>query len=374
MKIDLTIWRKFALLTVSLKFKRNYRMSEQNPTDNPGIEERLIALRAEFYVGLDQQSSGLVAKIAEDARQAGNAVLAQSPEAADLEISGIIESASDVSDILMPPKSMVPERWRLLQSAKKEVVGAAADHQDALLDLAKALEMRRETSLSDADFSRIDPERAVWVIEGGVNRTSVVRRTLAIMAMVEVYGDEAESQTIYQFGSTNEKRHIPKQRGDKPNPEYIVAEEIAGDHLPEDDTLNEFGLNMATALQSGYSLQEDGEGVVTLSKDGSPRLVMVAVNGMKDGFDAVHEMTGGLADRQLVIVTNGQYRPKDELQARVWAQQNGVDTLPAVVLGDEAGFSVEHRGKTITTGDRDPLVYLNEMVTLQRLDSKPIDS
>lgn len=349
-------------------------MSEQNPTDNPGIDERLTALRAEFYVGLDQQSSGLVARIAEDARQAGNAALDQSPEAKDLETIGVIETASDVSDVLMPPKSMVPERWRLLQSAKKEVVGAVEEHQEALLDLATTLEMRREESLSDADFVRIDSKRAVWVIEGGANRTSVVRRALAIMAMVEVYGDEAESQTIYQFGSTNEKRHIPKQSGDKPNPEYVVAEEIAGDHLPEDDTLNEFGLNMATALQSGYSVQEDGGDFVTLSRDGSPRLVMVAVNGMKDGFDTVHEMTGGLANRQLVIATNGQYRPKDELQARVWAQHNGVDTLPAVVLGDEAGFSVEHRGKTITTGDRGPLVYLNEMVTLQRLDSKPIDS
>lgn len=349
-------------------------MSEQNPTDNPGIDERLTALRAEFYVGLDQQSSGLITRIAEDARQAGNAALAQSSEASDLEMSGVIETAKDVSDILMPPRSMVRERWRLLQSAKKEVVGAAEEHQEAVLDLATTLEMRREVSLSDADFARIDPERAVWVIEGGANRTSVVRRALAIMAMAEVYGDKAESKTIYQFGSTNEERHIPRQSDDKPNPEYVVAQEIAGDYLPEDDSLNEFGLNIATALQSGYSVEEDGGDVVTLSRDGSPRLVMIAVNGMKDGFDNVHDMIGGLADRQLVIATNGQYRPKDELQARLWAQHNGVDTLPAVVLGDEPGFRVEHGGKTITTGDRGPLVYLNEMVTLQRLDAKPIDS
>lgn len=342
-------------------------MSEINQEQGHGIEQRLQHLRAEFNVGPDIENSGLIIGIAEEARQVGNEALLQ----AGHEVTPAIETAADASNILMPPKPASGEpktRWQLLQDAKKEVVAAAEGKERELIELAQALDMRREESLSDVDIARIDKERAIWLIEGGANRTSIVRRSLAISAMQQLYGDDLTDYSIYQFGSEAQK--VPVERNGKPNPAYEIAQEIAGDYLREGDELNEFGLNLATALQSGWTIESHDGNTVILRQDGMPDLVMSKVTTLRDGFDTIQADVGNLTDRQFVIATNGQYRPKDELMALNWAKQRGISLLPTVVLGDEPGFTIEHRGKAIATAGRKPLVYLNEIVALQRLDDK----
>jgi len=264
----------------------------------------------------------------------------------------------------------------LLETAGPEIKAAAADRSAEIFDLAEALTMRKAEALPAEDLSLIIPTRAIWLVEPGANRTSVVRRELAIQAMKKIYGNGAALRILYQFGTG---RPIPRKRNGQPNPEYNVAREIAGDFLPEDDSLTEFELNVASAKQAGY--QEtykytamgfaSAEERFSLIKAGSPRLELIKpkrVDGtLKDAFHCLNAHSEFLTRRQFVIATNGQYRPKDELQAQSWADDQQILMEPPIAIGDETGFSVEHDGKTITTGARPPMVYVNEAVILQRL-------
>ncbi len=289
---------------------------------------------------------------------------------------------SDVADIILPPKQPgdgYEARWELLEGSTAMIKEAASVHQDDVYKLAQQLDLRKAESIDDIDIARIDPRSAVWMVEGGANRTSVVRRQLALEAVQAVYGEQAVKQTIYQFGSD---RTIPKQKNDQPNAEYAIAEEIAGDHLPEDDSLTEFDLNMASALQSGYQrtplegiapFSGIAERVEVLHKLDQPRLVLIqpkkAEGGLTDGINAACRMAGK-DQLQPVIATNGQYRAKDELQAEQWARKidlvNTSISQP-VALGDEPGYKVEHNGKEIVTAERAPMAYVNEIVVLYRL-------
>jgi hypothetical protein len=243
--------------------------------------------------------------------------------------------------------------------------------------LASGLGMRKREAINESEADRINPARAIWVIEGGANRTSVVRRELATQMMQWVYGEaDLSEHIVYQLGSG--QREIPKQRNDKPNAEYLIAQEIAGNYLPNGDVMTEFDLNLASALQAGYEV--DGtqwvdnfgvERVISLTKDRAPQLVLVQPvpqeGGLKDGLSAIKNILGDVAGGQFVVATNGQYRPKDEYQAVEWAQVNGVDMTAPVAIGDEPGYSVTHNGKEIVTAERTPMVYVNEMVILNRL-------
>lgn len=221
------------------------------------------------------------------------------------------------------------------------------------------------------------------MIEGGANRTSVVRREVAIQAMQKLYGNRIDMQSLYQFGSN---RPIPRVRNGQPNPEYKIAQEIAGTYLPEGDDLTEFGLNVASARQAGYEILNGLEVEATefpgvaraiwLTKDGAPVLAVVQPaergNGFMDGLSALQSIlesdNTSLERYQPVLVTNGQYRPKDELQAAKWAQEQQVTFAgEPIALGDEPGFRVVHNNQELLTGDRAPMVYVNEAVVLDRL-------
>jgi hypothetical protein len=285
----------------------------------------------------------------------------------------------EIPNVILPPKDgPLPPRWQLIADAKTHIVETAKQQSEAVYHLAEQLGMRHPEALSSAELDRILPAHALWVAEGGANRTSVVRRGLALEAMERVYGLAAETQVLYQFGSD---RRIPQMKTDpqtklvKPNPEYAVAREIAGDCLPEGGELTEFGLNLASALQSGYQVVDTYQSqaeprILRLVRGGSPALVLIQPlvdrSGLEDGFSAVPELAGSLAGCQFVIATNGQYRPKDELQAAHWAAEHEVDMLPAVVLGDEPGYTVPHAGRELVTGDRGPMVYVNEIAILGR--------
>lgn len=291
-------------------------------------------------------------------------------------------STVEVGNIILPPKKLGEAnqaRWELVDGAKDAIKSGATSAQEQVYATAELLDMRRAESISIVDVQRIDPNAAIWIAEGGANRTSVVRRELALDAMVAVWGNNLEGQILFQLGSGS--RAIPRQKlnADKllrDNPEYDIACEIAAEFLPATDDLTEFGLNLATAQQSGYQIRSDvsyGDAaarVVELYKEGMPALVLVQPHdmngGLQDGFTAISKLVP-VQNKQFVVSTNGQYRPKDELQAQQWAHARAEVMLPAVALGDEPGYSVSHAGKSITTAARPALVYVNEMVILDRL-------
>lgn len=290
-------------------------------------------------------------------------------------------TASEAAAVIRPPRQPdeeVKPRWVRVESASKALKAAATASEDAVYALAGQLDMRKENSLPPEDLARIDPEAAIWVVEGGGKLTSVVRRGLALAAMQEVYGPDMPTfKRLYQLGSG---RKIPRLLKGQPNPEYEVAQRIARDYLPKDDSLTEYGLSIASALQDGF---EDAGGSTLpgagemhgLKKPGSPDLVVikpeVVVGGLYDGLTAARYIAGtranGRPGGQFVIATNGQYRAKDELQARRWAVEHPRFTMvPSVALGDEQGFSVEHDGQMFTTALRPAITYVDEAVTLFR--------
>jgi hypothetical protein len=287
-------------------------------------------------------------------------------------------SPREAGNVLLPPKQpgeASEARWQLIDGATDAVKASAAEHQDEIFNLADQLDLRKSESISQADVLRITPTHSLWLIEGGANRTSVVRRELANQMAAAVYGTDIKWVNLYQFGSD---RPIPRERASKPNAEYNIAREIAGDYLPEEDNLTEFGLNVASALQAGYQLVSDENGgeaarrVVRLRKVDAPGLVLIQPHKTTGGLeDAFNTMADGykihLEGVQFVMFTNGQYRAKDEQQATLWAEQRGVDMLPPVAVGDEPGFEVEHNGKTVKTAVRASMAYLNEAVILERL-------
>lgn len=286
-------------------------------------------------------------------------------------------NAGEVGDVIMPPKRPGEDyqaRWQLVEGAPKVIREEADRRREEIFALAANLGMRQETSLSDDRLKRIDPAKAIWLVEGGANRTSVVRRALAISAMRHFYKeDDLFYRPLFQFGGD---RPIPQLRQDgNQNREYGVAREIASDYLPGADSLTEFDLNVASALQAGYTevtstiVRAEAKRETLLHRADSPMLVLVQPEkeegGLKDAFRHIGKRTY-LAGRQFVIATNGQYVPKDELQAEQAAHKLGVTMLPPVALGDEPGFEVEHNGTTIVTAERKPVVYINEFVVLWR--------
>lgn len=289
----------------------------------------------------------------------------------------------EVADVLLPPKQggePYRARWQLVEGAVDTVKTALNERAEDIFRLAKQLGMRKDREALQDDLERIDGEKAVWVVEGGANRTSVVRRQIIIEAMSAIYGDGIKNKVVYQFGSDRPIPQLTRNRESgemEPNKEYGIAQEIAGDNLPAEDSLTESMLNFAAAIQAGYRIvahETDIEGVtevITLEKTHAPTLKLVQpekqAGGLTDGFTAVSHLEDDLEGKQFVIGTNGQYRPKDELQARRWAESHGVDMTPAVALGDEPGYEVEHHGQSIRTADRAPTVYVNEMVILKRL-------
>lgn len=285
----------------------------------------------------------------------------------------------DAGDVIMPPRQpgeAKQARWELIEGSKDAVKAGATERADDIFDLADRLDMRRDESVSEQDIAKVDPLNSLLVVEPGANKTAVVRRAVANEVAQRLHGANAAYVTVHQFGTD---RAIPREKNGKENPEYKVARQIAGDHLPDTDDLTEFGLNLASALQDGYRVVDDVAGAefaqrqVKLQKEGMPLLEVIQpykeTGKLDDAFTALRRRYN-LADAQFVIATNGQYRPKDELQADQWARQNGVNMQPPVAVGDEAGYRAPHDGQEFETAPRGAAAYLNEVVILHRLSDK----
>ena len=295
-------------------------------------------------------------------------------------------SPAEVADIIAPPtvpgESTV--RWQLQADAPEQKKAIIAAHQPEILQTAGILTMRRDQTVELGELEeKIDPKNAVWVVEGGGNKTSVVRRELGAQAMRLLYRANVDTQTMFQFGSGS--RMIERTWGGLDNPEFKVAGDITGRYMPDGDSFSEFELNIATAKQAGYRVGRtvpvgdeapSVEAITYADKSYYPFLMMVQPNittegALQSGLTALHEQffkkSGGLAARQLVIVSNGQYRPKDEAQAAEWADDHDVELDSVVALGDEPGFAVDHANDTLVTLERSALAYAQEMAILYRL-------
>jgi hypothetical protein len=299
-------------------------------------------------------------------------------------------SANEVAGIVLPepaPQSgsgvVLEARWTFVESAQAaEGVKAANEaNSDRIFETAIALGMRRikDGERLPEDTELIDPVKAVYVVEGGGNKTSVVRRGVAIKGMKDVYGDDISGNTLYQFGSS---RAIPPTRKDSSvNPEHKTIRELAGDFLPE-DTFTEFDANVATALAEGYVLKEDanvsGNDLVAkelIMRHGTdptlPLLILVQPSGprLEEALDTFGKELEG---RQVVLATNGQYRAKGQSQVDLWAADRGVSTLPTVTLGDEPGDSFDFKDGQIVVPNRPESAYVNDFIVLRRLALKQL--
>lgn len=278
--------------------------------------------------------------------------------------------------ILEKPKSGEPlsPRWELVKALNAAVGEEVEKRADEVVAAAVTVSMRR--SGETEDYRAIVPQAAIFGAEGGANKTSVVRRGVAEAGMRAALGPNLAGQTLYQLGSG---RVVPLKRPDgSDNPEHKIISGLAGDYLQlrDDGSFEEFDANVATARADGYVITGDTEPdqpeiarVVTLAHTGSERPGLVAVKttgvGLPGGFDAIRAIKAAqgetLEGRQLVVASNGQYRPKSRLQAVRWAQQHGIDMIPAVALGDEPGDIWNFKGEQMATPPRPPAAYVNEL-------------
>jgi len=276
------------------------------------------------------------------------------------------------------------------ETASKEIIKA---NSRQIIGLAERLGMRKLVNgeRQPENIEAIDPRHAVFVVEGGANKSSIIRRGVAIKGMREVYRQNNEpleevdlsGKTLYQFGAAREIAPTKDKKGADgtttkvPNPEYETIRSLAGEHLPEEGPFTEFTASVATALADGYRIRELGpvEGNnklvtrVELTHETNPllpKLVIIqpaAKGKFKDGLTALHSLES-LESKQLVMATNGQYRRKDECIAPTWAKDNNVNMLQSIALGDEPGDTFTFKGGEIKTDPRPEAAYVNEFVIL----------
>lgn len=345
-------------------------MTGPNGTGSNGFEQNSVEARLAM-VEMALRPNGVLFELA----QAGLAT-PEGSAAYDL-------TPTEAAEILLPtPDGELDPRFELLDNTKAAITEAANQRADQILAFAEQLGMRQPESISDANVSKIDAHNAIWVVGGAANRTSVVRRQLAIDAMRTVYPQGVGDKYLYQFASS---RPISKHRADgSGNPEHKVALEIAGDFLPDTD-ITEYDVSLASALQADYRIDTQvyrtrDQASVYLTKAGNyPTIHLIcppetAVPKDKSGLEAGLTVLDNLVlivdekqHAQVVTSTNGQYRPKEQRQVARWAANHDVELQPTVVLGDEAGYQVEHNDQTYTTGERKPMAYVLEAIVLSRM-------
>jgi hypothetical protein len=297
----------------------------------------------------------------------------------------------EVAEVILPePKgsAVLEPRWTLVDKAEaaEPTKTAIAVNGESIISTVEALSLRKLVNGErQAEDIKIDPEKAIFIVEGGANKTSVVRRGVAVKAMHELYGDDLSSKTLYQLGGEriiSPTREVSKPDGTKEtmaNAEHKTILDLAGDFLPAEGAFTEFDANLATALAEGYEISttydtSDDDAVsrkleLTHADTAHPRLVLIqpAGKGLEAGFDA---LKSEIEDDQLVISTNGQYREKDVYQAEMWAKANGIGMLPTISLGDEPGDSFPFGDSEVVVPNRPEAAYINELVILYRLAMK----
>lgn len=290
----------------------------------------------------------------------------------------------EVAEAIRPstkPGQVPKTRWQRLEEVG-DVLNGMIDHNEReILALADTMGLRDPLSITEERKARVVKNHAVIIVEGGAGKTSVVRRGLAVELAKELYGDAASSMTIYQLGSG--RSITPLGKDGSPNKEHELARTIAGGNLADGDPFTEFDVCVATAKAGGYEVKTTElpeeekevhgvEKIVYAHRPGESQLVIIQpyvpsgskTQGLKNGFTALHKL-GVLVDgSQPIPVTSGQYRTKDEVQARTWATEGGVGIKPPVAFGDEAGFATVHAGVKHVTAARSTAAYLQELAVL----------
>lgn len=276
----------------------------------------------------------------------GNLVAARVTEARD--VIDVLDTQNatliKVAEVLKPSNSADTVRW----VEQHNLTDVPEEQQELVFSLADEFGLRLPV-----DHELPVVENPLIAIEGGANRTSVVRRGLA----EKMLGDEGG--IMYQFGSPN--RIIAPTRTDKEgnvveNAEYkvISADDICGDL--EGETVSEFDVNVASAVSAGYEITDDQSDThVTLQK-GNIQLVVLRAASLKDGIAKIAE-AGVVDGRNIVISTNGQYRTKDIIQTEAVLAEVGVAAESVQAIGDE-------------TGKRDAKIYIAELAVVLRELSK----
>jgi hypothetical protein len=298
-------------------------------------------------------------------------------------------SAAEIADIILPRPptgEILAPRWTLIEKADalKAVSVVNTQNKEQIYETSRSLGLRFVAygARQPERYETIDADRAVFVVEGGANKTSITRRGVAIKAMHEKYGDDLSSKTLYQLGTGRKitpTRTLKQPDGSSkegPNAEFNTIRTLADEYLPVGE-FTEFEASLATAQADGYVIAEkvnvDGDDttekkyVLSHSSDKyAPRLVLIQPSGVElmDGFTALKPIING---NQLVMATNGQYREKDKYQAEIWALENKIDMLPTVALGDEPGDMFPYLDGQIEVPNRPETAYINDLIILWRL-------
>lgn len=312
--------------------------------------------------GVDALSRGLLSEVYDDNSPLGKLIASMLHDGDTYEhfraaTTDPAELFKIIAEVINPRGEVDVVRW----VGQERMSNLSPEQNQYIFEIADMLGMRipKESAMPRVE----DP---LVIVESGANRTSVVRRGLAEEML------NGETATFYQFGSVSEKRTIhPERYVDKKdkdgnvvldsagmpikvpteNKEYKVISDndICGDLGGQ--PITEFDVNRRSAITAGYEqISDDGE-TVTLKKDGLT-LRIVRANSFKEGLGKIADKAAG---RNIVIATNRQYCPKDEVQAdRIF----GDNVQSITTIGDE-------------TGTRGANIYRAEIGALFRVLVKP---
>jgi hypothetical protein len=293
----------------------------------------------------------------------------------------------EVGDILLPQKDTTNPRWVMrdgVDGIKKDLY---EQNEQAIADLARTAGILQDESLPQNVLEQIDRSNVLTIVETGSNKTFVVRPALAEAALSAV----GLNSSIY-IATTSNMIDLTLKDG-KPNPAHKIISDLAPGYLDSTRDFSEFQAAVAVAMQSGYNVADSRNYIAhaeqrTLSRiDQSTnseylrKIVRPYQNSkVPKGFLGtlsflLHCEEKGknlLEGKQLLLVTNGQYRTKLGMMASKWAMANNVELAGnPIVTGDEAGFSVNHLGQDIVTAQRKANTYIPELVVIYRINRKP---
>jgi hypothetical protein len=293
----------------------------------------------------------------------------------------------------------LPARTEMMaqDQADKKTKETIAANGERIISLAEALELRRLVNgeRQPEDVQNVDPEKAIFVVEGTYTKGVIARRAVAEKAMREVYklpSDLSEEvdlsdKVLYQFGSGVKIEPTKKDKvtgKDSENPAYVLLHGLAGEYLPEEgEAFTEFEATVATALADGYqksteeTFTEDGSSMVRKvelvhADRKRPKLVLIQPTGKGNLSAGYKALAPKLPGKKLFIASNGQYRIKNKERATMHIRDNDIDMLPPVAIGDEPGDEYFYRGEKEVVPERNANVYVNEFVIAWRLGNESL--
>jgi hypothetical protein len=346
---------------------------EQEFTQDPFIRATLLNMEAiaesALPYTLGKSQPGALSRIASAKYAAENNTVRPTVmpfDSTEWELDLLVKRVNE-SQVLPPRGVMVQE----LETVR-DVIAAEAD---AILALTDMLGNKRVGETED--YSGIDIFKAMFVAEGGANKTSVVRRAVAEKAMRAVRGNASLiNDILYQFGSDRLIAPLvqdKKNGGMIPNAEFDTIRSLAP-NLPEGIAFTEFDANYATAVADGYFLVANWESqpnrdesiqTITLQHPNPSRPTLCLVKPVGKGFSGALETLArieNITSRQIVVASNGQYRAKNQVVLQRFTDRHPeLQLYPGVAIGDEPGDVAPFAGGHIMTPPRPLGAYVNEL-------------